>query len=142
LLPIPRFTLAENVTANVQALRTALGSVAKPLSWADFARALIENGGRETLNASTAHGWGQGAEPDLQSIAIMARMAGVTFEEFALGPGSRSDDRPDYIKAAEIAGAVPASDAPFRRRAMEAAAENEAATPKKRVAGEKGPKKR
>lgn len=87
------FDLGGNVTENVVALRKALGSVAKPLSFADFAALLVQHGHpRKTLNASTVYDWTKGAEPDIASILIMSQLAGVSFEHFALGRVYRSED--------------------------------------------------
>ncbi len=83
------FTIGENVSANVQELRRFLGSISKPLSFDDLATIVAEkHPTRRTLNGTTVMRWADGTEPDIASIAIMANLAGVSFEEFALGKSS------------------------------------------------------
>lgn len=71
---------------NVAALRIFLGSAERPLSLSGLARTLNRADGR-ARSASTVQRWEEGAEPDLSSIRIMAQLAGVSFEAFALGTG-------------------------------------------------------
>lgn len=100
------FELGENVTENVIALRKALGSVAKPLSYADFAKLLVREGHpRKTLNASTVYDWTRGAEPDIASIRVMADIAGVPFELFALGRAPRVEIQREVESERDITAA-------------------------------------
>jgi hypothetical protein len=81
----PGFTLGGNVTDNVRALRVALGSVSKELSMADLAALINQRHKDRQMSATTVMRWEGGVEPDIESIAIMAQLAGVTFEQFARG---------------------------------------------------------
>lgn len=78
--------LGANVHENISALREALGSVERPLSFAALAR-------RVGVGSTSIQRWEKdGAEPDIHSIRRMAELAGVTYEEFALGdPAKRAD---------------------------------------------------
>lgn len=110
----PVFELQANVFANVRALREALGSVAKELSLADFAEAINQAHAGRQLNSTTIARWESGVEPDLESIAIMAKLAGVTFEQFALGdPSKKAVPRAPKSKFKRVTSA----DAEKRKRA-------------------------
>jgi len=87
------FTLQESVTKNVAELCRVLGSIDKPLSYRRLAARLNEaDGGKRS--ASSIQRWLVGAEPDIQSIRIMAQIAGVSFEAFALGDPAKQKRRP------------------------------------------------
>lgn len=82
---MPAFALGPSVHDNVKALRKALGSVVDELSQAKLA-ALVQSAHPERkVSASQVQRWEADVEPDYLSVVIMARLAGVTFEEFALG---------------------------------------------------------
>jgi hypothetical protein len=89
------------VNENVVELRRYLGSAVRELSLAGLARVLNERDSRQR-SASAIQRWEDGAEPDLGSIAIMSELAGVTFEEFALGTGA------PQAKAKISEGGIPA----------------------------------
>lgn len=95
---MPPFELGKDVHANVAALLKALGSVTRPLSYRDLAALLNQRDNarpaedRRELpprqrNVATIQRWLEGIEPDLLSLRIMADLAGVPFEAFALGTG-------------------------------------------------------
>lgn len=80
------FELKSNVGENVAELRRVLGSVKRPLSRDDFAELLNQRDPARARAYATIERWeNSGVEPDYQSARIMADLAGVTFEEFALG---------------------------------------------------------
>jgi hypothetical protein len=54
----------------------------------DLAALIVAEHPSRRLNGSSIQRWEEGTEPDLQSISIMAKLAGCTFEEFALGARS------------------------------------------------------
>jgi len=81
----PVFELQGDVHGNVRALREFLGSAERELSLGGLARVLNQVDGRQR-SASTIQRWEEGAEPDYDSAKLMADMAGISFEEFALGP--------------------------------------------------------
>jgi transcriptional regulator with XRE-family HTH domain len=75
-----------SVHANIAELRRFLGSRTRALSYSDLAELLNARDTSRRRNASTVQRWEKsGVEPDLNSIAAMAELAGVTFQEFALG---------------------------------------------------------
>lgn len=84
-LGMPNFGLTSTVSGNVRALRVALGSAVRPLSLSDLARMISEqHPARRTLNGTTVGRWESGeSEPDLASLHIMAKWAGVSMEQFA-----------------------------------------------------------
>lgn len=86
LLGMPNFQLGKDIHENVRALRVALGSVTKELSRDDLAKLIRdEHPEGRTLNGTTVQRWEADVDPDLQSLRIMAKLAGVSFEQFALG---------------------------------------------------------
>jgi hypothetical protein len=90
------FDLRADVHLNVKALREYLGSAERELSLGGLARLLNEADGR-SRSASTIQRWEEGAEPDYGSTRLMAEMAGVSFEAFALGvaePAAAQKRRP------------------------------------------------
>jgi hypothetical protein len=89
---VPSFELQSDVASNVFALRRALGSVTKELSRADLARLIGERHPGRTPNATTVERWEKKrVEPDYHSTRIMAELAGVAFELFALGNAPSAD---------------------------------------------------
>lgn len=80
------FVLGSDVHENIRALRHALGSVARPLSFAALAELI-------GVGATSVQRWEKdGAEPDYESTRRMAELAEVSFEQFALGdPEKRAD---------------------------------------------------
>lgn len=83
---MPRFVLQATVSENVLELRKALGSVKRMLSRDDLAAAIAESHpSKRVPNGTTVQRWEEGGEPDFHSTRIMALMAGVSFDEFALG---------------------------------------------------------
>ena len=92
---MPDFRLYRNVHENVRGLRVALGSIKRPLSYDDFAERLRREHPNRSMGKSTIKRWETDGEPDLASVGIMARWAGVTFEAFALGdPHAAAPDWP------------------------------------------------
>lgn len=122
------FALRASVHENVAELRRVLGSVEKPLPLGGLARVLNDADGR-SRNASTIQRWEEGAEPDLGSIRLMASLAGVTFEEFALG-GQRTPVRrvaePLPAGAKHGRGGIPAHEALAAERAARGAGKKRA----------------
>lgn len=106
---LPNFLLAGTVAENVRALRKALGSAVRELSREDLAAMVADQHpkGRQ-VNQSTVKRWElAGVEPDLWSTAIMARMAGVTMEQFAatiLGSGTIHDQTREQPNARVSSG--------------------------------------
>jgi transcriptional regulator with XRE-family HTH domain len=89
------FELKRDVHANIAELRRHLGSVQRELSLEGLAQLLNERDGGQR-NASTIQRWERTTEPDLASIKLMADLAGVAFEEFALGAKRRAKlEKPD-----------------------------------------------
>jgi transcriptional regulator with XRE-family HTH domain len=83
---IAPFALQASVSRNVIELRRVLGSATRPLSLADLARLLNQRGAGRSRSASLVQRWERGeSEPDIESIRLMADLAGVSFENFALG---------------------------------------------------------
>src|SRR5687767_12269632 len=84
-LGMPNFQLAESVAGNVRALRKALGSAVRELSREDLGQIIsAEHPDRRPINSTTVGRWESGkSEPDLHSLRIMARLAGVGLEQFA-----------------------------------------------------------
>jgi transcriptional regulator with XRE-family HTH domain len=89
-LAMPNFALAQSVAGNVRALRKALGSAVRELSREDLGRLIsAEHPDRRPINSTTVGRWESGkSEPDLHSLRIMARLAGVGLEQFAFGGGT------------------------------------------------------
>lgn len=89
----PSFVLGADVHENVAALRVALGSISRPLSFAGLAEIV-------GVGATSIQRWEKdGAEPDIRSMRRMAELAGVTFEQFAVGNGTApSIQLPDPAK--------------------------------------------
>jgi phosphoribosylanthranilate isomerase len=81
--------LRENAHENVKALREAMGSATRALSTADLAALITKEHPDRNVSASTVQRWELDVEPDFESVAIMARMAKVTFEQFARGTRGR-----------------------------------------------------
>jgi transcriptional regulator with XRE-family HTH domain len=114
---MPAFVLGPDVHANVHALRVALGSITRELSTAELAKMIADRhpGGR-AVSSTVIQRWEKGGvEPDIHSIRLMAELAGVAYEQFALGTGTRNterpavpppveDTRPSYVRLAEQAG--------------------------------------
>lgn len=100
------FRLRESVHANIAELRRALGSVTRPLSRADLAKVLNDQDPARQRNYSTIERWeNAGVEPDFRSTKIMADMAGVSFEDFALGvPEVRQSEGGDPVDADRVPG--------------------------------------
>lgn len=89
-LGMPTFELGDDVASNVKALRRALGSAVRELSREDLAGMIsAEHPERRQLNATTIGRWeGKESEPDLHSVRIMAKLAGVSLDQFAFGSGT------------------------------------------------------
>lgn len=86
---MPSFRLGTSVAQNVANLRVALGSATRALSRDDLAKLITEQHPTRVLSGSSVERWEKdGVEPDYESAAIMARLAGVPFEAFALGDTS------------------------------------------------------
>jgi hypothetical protein len=84
-----KFELQADVHKNVYELRVFLGVDEGELSLARLAARLNARDGRRR-SASTIQRWEEGAEPDYESTKLMAEMAGVRFEQFALGDAAPS----------------------------------------------------
>lgn len=101
------FELQDTLAANVRELRRALGSISKPLSLRDFAKAIEGQHPTRKIDFKMIERWEEGTEPDTVSTAIMANMAGVDVMSFVLGknvdvfeisPGSIDFRREDLIR--------------------------------------------
>lgn len=79
------FQLKATVHENVLELRVALGSATRKLSRDDLAQLIAKKHSTRGPNGTSVQRWEEGGEPDYESARIMAELAGVTFEEFALG---------------------------------------------------------
>lgn len=85
------FAIQGSVHDNVRELRGYLGShnhrgertVVMPRD--DLAALIAARHPDRKPNGSTVQRWEEGTDPDITSIAIMAGLAGVPFEKFALG---------------------------------------------------------
>lgn len=84
------FRLQGTVNANVAELRRYLGSAVRELPLSGLAALLNQRDGRKR-SASSIQRWEEGAEPDYASTKLMADLAGVSFEEFALGAQTIAD---------------------------------------------------
>lgn len=92
---MPAFELGRDVHENVGRLRVALGSIAKALSFAELGRVITERHPKgRSVSPSQVQRWETDVQPDLESIEIMAQLAGVTFEEFALGTREKARTAP------------------------------------------------
>lgn len=84
--------------SRIERLRAKLGSVVRPLSRGDLARLLSEGEPPErNATQSSVRRWElEGVEPPYWAAAKMARLAGESFEAFALGAPSAAPaaDRP------------------------------------------------
>lgn len=85
----------------VFALRQALGSVRRPLSMGDMAALLTKKLKRSPpFSASTIQRWETGIhEPDIETLRVLAELAGVSFESFVLGDKAKPLD--GYIDPAK-----------------------------------------
>jgi hypothetical protein len=73
----------------------ALGSVSRELSAAELGRLVsARHPDGRSVSASQVQRWEDAVEPDLESIRIMALMADVPFEAFALGVKKGSPGKP------------------------------------------------
>lgn len=105
LLDVPRrFVLGANVSENVFALRVAAGSVMSPLSTAKMAALVGARHATRKVTPTLIQRWEEGVEPDYESLRILAELAGVSFEAFALGRQAVEDTRPSYQRIAEKHG--------------------------------------
>jgi transcriptional regulator with XRE-family HTH domain len=85
------FRIGKDVAANIRELRRVLGSRTRELSRDDLAALLNERlSEADAVSGSGIRWWEQReGEPGIRVIAIMAELAGVSFEAFALGvPGT------------------------------------------------------
>jgi hypothetical protein len=85
------FQLQRTPRENIVELRRALGAIHKPLSLRALAELVNAAHPTKTIDFKTVDRWTRAedpVEPDLVSIVIMAGLAGVSFEEFALGKGA------------------------------------------------------
>lgn len=100
------FTLRATVHENIVELRRALGSVTRPLSRADLAKVLNDQDPARQRNYSTIERWeNAGIEPDYRSTKLMADLAGVSFEDFALGvPEVRQSEGGDRVDVGAVPG--------------------------------------
>lgn len=121
---MPNFRIGRNVFENVHNLRKALGSATRELSQQDLA-ALIsaEHPAKRSLNSTTVGRWEDGVEPDLHSLRIMARLAGVGLDQFAFGGGTTHpetekapvSERPQWPNV-KLPDPLASLDAPKKRR--------------------------
>lgn len=88
---MPSFRLGWDLFENIEQLRVALGSATRPLSRRDLALMLSErHPEKRQISESAVRWWGQRkGEPDVLTIDVMAELAGVSFEQFALGRRGR-----------------------------------------------------
>lgn len=88
---MPTFRLGADLAQNIEALRVALGSATRRLSRDDLAEMISERLPHVTVSGSAIRWWeSRKGEPGVRVIAVMAELAGVSFERFALG--ARDDD--------------------------------------------------
>lgn len=104
---MPEFLLGEDVHANVAQLLEALGSVKRALSYGDLAELLNERDQSRKRYPSTVQKWIEGVVPDLRSIKLMAELAGVSFEEFALGTTPITSGKKALTRAMAAAADAP-----------------------------------
>lgn len=85
------FDIKKDVAGNIRELRRVLGSRTRELSRDDLAELLNQRLlGEHAVSASGLRWWEQGeGEPGVRVIAVMAELAGVSFEAFALGVEER-----------------------------------------------------
>lgn len=82
------FQLRGSVRENVMELMRVMGTVEGALSLRGFARQISARHPIKKIDYKTVERWTRAIEPiepDLVSIVVMASMAGVSFEDFALG---------------------------------------------------------
>lgn len=82
------FRLQATLRENVAELMRVLGTVENPLSLRGLARQIDQRHPEKTIDYKMVERWvreDDPIEPDMISIAIMAGLAGVRFEFFALG---------------------------------------------------------
>jgi hypothetical protein len=106
-----RFVLWADVHENVRALRVAAGSVVSELSAARLAALIAEKHSDRRISASLVQRWETSVEPDYESTGIMAELAGVTFEEFAMGDPAKRKRAPLMKGFARTDAAKPAKKA-------------------------------
>jgi transcriptional regulator with XRE-family HTH domain len=94
---MPAFRLGRNVRENIKALRAAMGSATRELSRADLAKLITDELPTRPVSDSTIRWWERGkGQPEYHVAAVMARFAGVSFEQFCLGTGeSEADEAPN-----------------------------------------------
>lgn len=96
----------------IEALRESLGSIARKLSYKDLAlRVSMEIGRTPPISASTMMKWAQGTggSPDPWALVAMARLAGVSVEEFVYPPEAETaDEQPRMARPIDPALVRPA----------------------------------
>lgn len=89
---MPKFRLQATIQENVKELRRALGSITDELSRAKLAEIIKDRHPlNRPVNGTTVERWEGSGEPDIWSTKIMAQLAGVSYEEFALGTTQLDD---------------------------------------------------
>ena len=121
---MPAFRLGRNVRENIKALRSALGSATRELSRDDLARLINDELPQRSLTGSTVRWWEKGrGQPEYRVAAVMARLAGCSFEQFCLGTGepvpneAPADESDRGLSDEEAARAIAADERGTRQQA-------------------------
>lgn len=98
------FRIGKDVAANIRELRRVLGSRTRELSRDDLAALLNERlAPRDAVTGSGLRWWEtRQGEPGVRVIAVMADLAGVAFEAFALGVPDAVENLLDPANAREL----------------------------------------
>lgn len=103
---MPTFRLRSSLAENIAALREALGSAKRALSRDDLAEMIRDVDASLDVTGSGIRWWEQRrGEPGVRVIQVMAQLAGVPFERFALGADAASAtayDEPELPNGAQF----------------------------------------
>lgn len=147
---MPTFQLGRTLIENIVALRKALGSATRALSRADLALILTErHPANRSISESAVRWWEQGqGEPDVLTIHVMAQLAGVPFERFALGAeekavGTYTDREPtlEEIEAAQEQRRAVGDSSPVRGLSAGASGKGSAGASKRGARGGRRPRR-